>query len=99
MNRCLLCSIKIEGDGPFGPDCQKHYDGALQLIGIDRAEIELLAQVESPAVTTWLSRIRSAVVRGLKSRGQERFRCYRDARGFVEQARKGAMLVSLKEAA
>lgn len=91
MNRCILCGQEIKDEtARFGPDCQKRYDDALEMVGTSEKEIGALFLLNDPVVSGWLGKVSIALIRGLKSSGKKRFTCYRDAGRFIEQARDAA---------
>lgn len=89
MTKCKLCGKAIQDEAAtFGPDCQIRYDEALLILETTPAEVAEMTLAGDAETQRWLGIASRALVAGLRASGEARMRCYREAKRFIESARK-----------
>lgn len=89
MNTCRLCGKPLKDENAtLGPDCQVRFNDALSILETTPEEITELALNGSATVQKWLRSIATALIKALRTSGASRMRNIRDARLFVDAARR-----------
>lgn len=93
-NTCRICGKTLaDQDAQFGDDCQKRFNDALQIIDTTPEEVGQLFLTGDATVQRWLTVMTTALIRSIRYSSAAP-RCRREAKMFIEAARRAAGTVT-----